>query len=116
MVRSAASLGYLCWLIPLFGTLAAVSALYLLVAACALVNGVIGLVAVERTAARIVLSILQILLACLMLAAFSDILALVALVQAIGLILIAGSVIMVVASFYARGRADQHMTGSAHAG
>jgi uncharacterized membrane protein HdeD (DUF308 family) len=91
---------------PLVGTLAAVSALYLLVAACALVNGVVGLVAAERTTARIVLSIFQIVLACLMLVGFSDIVALVALVQAIGLILIAGSVVVAMAAFYGRRHAS----------
>jgi uncharacterized membrane protein HdeD (DUF308 family) len=90
---------------PLFGTLAAVSALYLLVAACALVNGVIGLVAAERTTARIVLSVFEIVLACLMLVGFSAVVALVALVQAIGLILIASSVVVAIASFYGRGHA-----------
>src|SRR5262249_38800683 len=58
---------------PVFGTLTAVSVLYLLIAISALYNGLVGLFGnTERSTARVVLSVLQIVLGCLMLVGLFD--------------------------------------------
>lgn len=88
---------------PILSTLAAVSVLYLLIALAALVNGLIGLLAGgERTVGRVVLSIFQIIFAVLMLLGFFDLLNLVALVQAIGLLFIGGGIVAAIAAFHFR--------------
>ena len=88
---------------PILGALAAVSVLYLLIALAALVNGLIGLLAGgERSVSRVVLSIFQIVFAVLMLLGFFDLLNLVALVQAIGLLLIGGGIVAAIAAFLFR--------------
>jgi uncharacterized membrane protein HdeD (DUF308 family) len=86
---------------PALGTLAAVSVLYLLIAFAALVNGCVGLFAWggEHSLARILLSILQVVFGILMLAGFFNILNLVALVQAIGLVTIFGGIVAAIAAF-----------------
>jgi uncharacterized membrane protein HdeD (DUF308 family) len=86
---------------PAVGTLAAVSVLYLLIAMAALVNGLIGLFAggTDRSFGRIVLSIVQIVFGVIMLAGFFNILSLVALVQAIGLLGICGGIVAAIAAF-----------------
>jgi len=88
---------------PVLGTLAAVSVVYLLIAMAALVNGFIGLSAGgERSVSRVVLSIFQIIFAMLMLLGFFDILDLVALVRAIGLLCIGGGIVAAIAAFHFR--------------
>jgi uncharacterized membrane protein HdeD (DUF308 family) len=97
---------------PILGALAAVSVLYLLIALAALVNGLIGLLAVigllaggERSVGRVVLSIFQIIFGVLMLLGFFDLLNLVVLVQAIGLLLIGGGIVAAIAAFHFRSSA-----------
>jgi uncharacterized membrane protein HdeD (DUF308 family) len=88
---------------PILGTLAAVSVLYLLIALAALVNGLIGLLAGgEHPVSRVVLSVLQIVFAILLLGGYFDLLNLVALVQAIGLLSIGGGIVAGIAAFHFR--------------
>lgn len=75
---------------------------YLLVALSALVSGVTGLFGDDQSTARMVLSVFQIVLACLMLVGFVDVLDLGALIQAIGLISIGGGIAVAVSTFHLR--------------
>jgi uncharacterized membrane protein HdeD (DUF308 family) len=93
---------------PIVGTVAAVSELYLLIAASALVTGVIGLFSGKRSLGRIVLSVLQVILAGLMFIGFLDIVNLKLLVQAIGLLGIGGGIVAVMSAFHFKSRAPAH--------
>jgi uncharacterized membrane protein HdeD (DUF308 family) len=91
---------------PMLGAVTAVSLLYLLIALAALVNGLIGLFAAgERAVSRVALSILQIVFAILMLVGYFDLLNLVVLVQAIGLLCIGGGIVSAFAAFHFRSSA-----------
>jgi uncharacterized membrane protein HdeD (DUF308 family) len=90
---------------PLVGTLAAVSTLYLLVALSALLSGLTGLFGGDRSTARIVLSVFQIVLSCLMLVGDLDVVNLRLLVQAIGFIAIGGGIVAVVSALHFKGHA-----------
>jgi hypothetical protein len=87
---------------PVLGTIATVSVLYLLVASSALFSGITGLFSGERSLGRIVLSIVQLVLGILLLTGFFDLLSLVALVQAIGLLAVCGGVAAAVTAFRLR--------------
>jgi uncharacterized membrane protein HdeD (DUF308 family) len=87
---------------PFIGTLTAVSTLYLIIAASALVSGIVGIFNSDRSISRIVLSLLQAGLAILMLIGFADLLNLRILVQSIGLLMIAGGIAAASAAFHFR--------------
>jgi uncharacterized membrane protein HdeD (DUF308 family) len=93
---------------PIVGTVAAVSVLYLLIATSALLTGVIGLFSGKRSLGRIVLSVLQVILAGLMLIGFLDIVNLKLLVQAIGLLGIGGGIVAAMSAFHFKSRAPAH--------
>ena len=87
---------------PLAGTVVAVGTLYLLIASSALVSGIVGIFTAKRSMGRIVLSLLQAVLAVLMLVAFFDLVSLMVLVQAIGLLTIGGGIAAGASAFHFR--------------
>jgi uncharacterized membrane protein HdeD (DUF308 family) len=85
---------------PLLGTLAAVTMLYLVISLSAIINGLIRLFAgPEAGVERVVLGGLQIALGIVLLSSFFNVLAVRALVQAIGVLAIGGGLATIVAAF-----------------